>query len=81
MTKGAMLARGVPHLGAADSLEDAVRALAATDDEGLPVTDPDDQSHTFPAAASRVCRHSRGPRFGADRHGAAARRPKPRHTP
>jgi len=42
-TQGATLARDVPHLGAADSLEDAVHALAATDAEGLPVTDQDDQ--------------------------------------
>jgi CIC family chloride channel protein len=42
-TKGAALARDVPHLGAADSLEDAMHALAAADDDGLPVTDQDDQ--------------------------------------
>lgn len=42
-TQGATLARDVPHLGAADSLEDAGHALAATNDEGLPVTDQDDQ--------------------------------------
>jgi chloride channel protein, CIC family len=42
-TQGATLARDVPHLGAADSLEDAVQALASTDDQGLPVTGMDDQ--------------------------------------
>jgi len=42
-TQGATLARDVPHLGADDSLEDAVQALAATDDEGLPVTGEDGQ--------------------------------------
>ena len=41
--RGALLARDVPRLDASDSLEDAVHALAATDDEGLPVTDEDDQ--------------------------------------
>ena len=33
----------MPRLGAADSLEDAVHALASTDDEGLPVIDEDNQ--------------------------------------
>jgi len=42
-TQGATLAHDVPHLGAVDSLEDAVQALAATDAEGLPVTDQDGQ--------------------------------------
>jgi CIC family chloride channel protein len=42
-TQGATLARDVPHLSAADSLEDAVHALASSDDEGLPVTDHDNQ--------------------------------------
>ena len=42
-TRGAQLARDVPRLGASDSLEDAVKALASTDDEGLPVTDEDNQ--------------------------------------
>ncbi len=42
-TDGAPLARDVPRLHASDSLEDAVHALASTDDEGLPVTDENDQ--------------------------------------
>jgi len=40
---GASLAREVPRLLASDSLEDAVRALGSSDDEGLPVTDEHDQ--------------------------------------
>ena len=42
-TTAGTLARDVRHLGAADSLEDAVQALAGTDDEGLPVTGKNDQ--------------------------------------
>jgi chloride channel protein, CIC family len=42
-TRGAQLTRDVPRLGADDSLEDAVQALASTDDEGLPVVDQDNQ--------------------------------------
>jgi CIC family chloride channel protein len=42
-TNSASLARGVPRLGPADTLEDAVHALGGTDDEGLPVTDEHDQ--------------------------------------
>jgi CIC family chloride channel protein len=42
-TRGAQLTRDVPRLGASDSLEDAVQALASTDDDGLPVIDEDDQ--------------------------------------
>ncbi len=42
-TNATTLARDVPHLAAADSLEDATQALASTDDEGLPVTDEHDQ--------------------------------------
>jgi len=37
------LARDVARLHVSDSLEDAVQALGASDDEGLPVTDGDDQ--------------------------------------
>jgi len=37
------LARDVARLHLSDSLEDAVQALGASDDEGLPVTDGDDQ--------------------------------------
>lgn len=33
----------MPHLGATDSLEDAVQALASSNDEGLPVIDEHDQ--------------------------------------
>jgi len=40
---GAGLAREVPRLLASDSLEDAVRALGGTDDEGLPVIDDNNQ--------------------------------------
>lgn len=40
---GASLAREVPRLLASDSLEDAVRALGGTDDEGLPVIDDNNQ--------------------------------------
>ncbi|MGI8903512.1 MAG: chloride channel protein [Solirubrobacteraceae bacterium] len=40
-TRAATLARDVPRLHASDSLEDAVHALGASDDEGLPVTDDD----------------------------------------
>jgi CIC family chloride channel protein len=42
-TVGAQLTHGVPRLGASDSLEDAVQALAATDDDGLPVIDEENQ--------------------------------------
>ncbi|MGI9184009.1 MAG: chloride channel protein [Solirubrobacteraceae bacterium] len=42
-TSGARLAREAPRLRASDSLEVAVRALGASDDEGVPVTDEDDQ--------------------------------------
>jgi CBS domain-containing protein len=42
-TTRAQLTRDVPRLGASDSLEDAVQALASTDDEGLPVIDEDNQ--------------------------------------
>ena len=35
----AALARAAPQLRATDSLEDAVHALAATDDDGAPVLD------------------------------------------
>jgi CIC family chloride channel protein len=42
-TDAATLARDVPRLAASDSLEDAVHALGATDDEGVPVTDEHDQ--------------------------------------
>ena len=37
------LAREVPRLQASDTLEDAVQALASTDDDGLPVIDDDNQ--------------------------------------
>ncbi len=39
---GRILARESPTLRASDSLEEAVRALSASDDEGLPVTGEDD---------------------------------------
>ena len=42
-TDSTTLAREVPRLQATDSLEDAVQALASTDDEGLPVIDEDNQ--------------------------------------
>ncbi len=42
-TLAATLVRDVPRLRASDSLEDAVHALGATDDEGIPVTDQHDQ--------------------------------------
>ena len=42
-TLAATLARDVPRLRASDSLEDAVHALGATDDEGVPVTGEHDQ--------------------------------------
>ena len=41
-TVAAALAREVPRLRASDSLEDAVRALGITDDEGIPVMGDDD---------------------------------------
>jgi CBS domain-containing protein len=41
--RGAPLTRDVPRLGACDSLEDAVQALASTGDEGVPVIDEDNQ--------------------------------------
>ena len=40
---GPTLARHVPRLRASDSLEDAVQALASSDDESLPVIDEDNQ--------------------------------------
>jgi CIC family chloride channel protein len=40
---GTTLARDVPRLRASDSLEDAIQALASTDDEGLPVIHEDNQ--------------------------------------
>ena len=42
-TDSTTLAREVPRLQPSDSLEDAVQALASTDDEGLPVIDEDNQ--------------------------------------
>ncbi len=41
--QGAKLARDVHRLRASDALEDAVQALGATDDEGLPVIGEDDR--------------------------------------
>jgi CIC family chloride channel protein len=40
-TTAGELARAVPTVQASDSLEQAVRALARTDDDGLPVRGPD----------------------------------------
>jgi len=37
------LVHHAPEMHADDSLEDAVRALAATDDDGLPILDPDSE--------------------------------------
>jgi CIC family chloride channel protein len=42
-TPSAQLTRDVPRLGVSDSLEDAVQALASTDDDGLPVIDDNNQ--------------------------------------
>jgi CIC family chloride channel protein len=42
-TRGAALTHAVPCLGASDSLEDAVQALASTDAEGVPVINQNDQ--------------------------------------
>ena len=42
-TDSTTLAREVPRLQATDSLEQAVQALASTDDDGLPVIDEDNQ--------------------------------------
>ena len=41
--RGAQLTRDAPRLGASDSLEDAVQALACTDEDGLPVIDENNQ--------------------------------------
>jgi CIC family chloride channel protein len=71
-TKAVALARVAPHLGASDSLEDAVEALAAADDEGLPVTDQDDQVIGW-ITHRRVLR-TYLTRFGATHHTAESPR-------
>jgi CIC family chloride channel protein len=64
-TVAATLARDVPRLRASDSLEDAVHALGATDDEGLPVMADDDRVIGW--LTHRRVLHAYRERYGGDR--------------
>ena len=77
-TDGAPFARDVPRLQASDSLEDAVHALASTDDEGLPVTDDNDQLIGW-ITHRRVLRAYLN-RFGAPQDTARTQAPPPAPT-
>ena len=75
------LAHEVPRLQATDSLEDAVQALASTDDEGLPVIDEDNQLIGWITHRQVLRTYLR--RFGAPEDNARkpARRPCQRQLP